>query len=535
MKRRKFVQTAAAGLPLLSACGRPAQETARSPTPSPYGDYKLYWGDLHTHCNITYGHGSMEDALEAATQQLDFCSIVAHALWPDIPGKDDSRLAWVIDYHVQAFERLRKNWTNVQDLNLRYLKPGKFVTFLGYECHNMKHGDHNVYNLDPRAPIVEAASIPDLKEKLRGRKALVIPHHMGYINGYRGFNWDSFTEGDQTPFVEIFSRHGCAETDIAPYPNLHDMGPRSHEGTAEVGLKRGKKFGMIASTDQHAGYPGSYGDGRVAVFAAELTPESLWEAFLARRVYGTTGEKIVLDFRVDDTMMGREIGGDARRKIYLAVEGNDFLDYVDVVKNGCVLERVSAPFLPRAPAGDIIRAKVRIEWGWNKEEGYTEWNGALELTDGRLLSVTPCFRGLPVTSPQKGLEHKTMVSRMLDKNDTSCAFLSYTSKNPNTLTPTTDSVVLEVEMPRTSAIRASVNGKKFEHSLAELLEGARSHFLVGWLSEAISFHRAVPEAGFIIENDLIDSAPENETDYYYLRVRQHNNQWAWSSPVWVRS
>ena len=91
MKRRKFVQTAAAGLPLLSACGKPAQETARSSTPSPYGDYKLYWGDLHTHCNITYGHGSMEDALEAATQQLDFCCIVAHALWPDIPGKDDSR------------------------------------------------------------------------------------------------------------------------------------------------------------------------------------------------------------------------------------------------------------------------------------------------------------------------------------------------------------------------------------------------------------------------------------------------------------
>ena len=531
MKRRKFIQSAAGGISLLSACGKPA----KTPSAPSEMDYNLYWGDIHTHCNITYGHGSMEDALEAATEQLDFCSIVAHALWPDIPGKDDKRLAWVIDYHLAAFERLRRNWTNVQDLNLKYLKPGEFVTFLGYECHNMKHGDHNVYNLDPRAPIVEATSIPDLKDRLRNRKALVIPHHMGYINGYRGFNWDSFTEGDQTPFVEIFSRHGCAETDIAPYPNLHDMGPRSHEGTAEVGLKRGKKFGMIASTDQHAGYPGSYGDGRVAVFAAELTPESLWEAFLARRVYGTTGEKIVLDFRVDDTMMGREIGGDARRKIYLRVEGNDFLDYVDVVKNGCVLERVSAPFLPRAPAGDIIRAKVRIEWGWNKEEGYTEWNGALELTDGRLLSVTPCFRGLPVTSPQKGLEHKTMVSRMLDKDESSCAFLSYTSKNPNTLTPTTDSIVLEVEMPRSSAICAVVNGKRFEHSLAELLQGARSHFLVGWLSEAISFHRAVPEAGFIIENDLIDSAPENETDYYYLRVRQHNSQWAWSSPVWVRS
>ena len=24
-----------------------------------------------------------------------------------------------------------------------------------------------------------------------------------------------------------------------------------------------------------------------------------------------------------------------------------------------------------------------------------------------------------------------------------------------------------------------------------------------------------------------------ETDYYYARVRQHDGEWAWASPVWV--
>ena len=26
-------------------------------------DMKVFWGDIHNHCNVTYGHGDLEDAL----------------------------------------------------------------------------------------------------------------------------------------------------------------------------------------------------------------------------------------------------------------------------------------------------------------------------------------------------------------------------------------------------------------------------------------------------------------------------------------
>ncbi len=45
---------------------------------------------------------------EAAKGQLDFVSVTPHAMWPDIPGADDPRLKWVIDYHTGAFKRLRE-------------------------------------------------------------------------------------------------------------------------------------------------------------------------------------------------------------------------------------------------------------------------------------------------------------------------------------------------------------------------------------------------------------------------------------------
>jgi hypothetical protein len=529
MNRRSFLQQAAGGSLLISSAGN---STVGQDKTAGDDNLKLFWGDLHAHCNITYGHGSMQDALEAATQQLDFCSIVAHALWPD-PPLADQRIAAVVEYHLQAFERLRQNWTAVQDLNLQYYQPGKFIPILGYECHSMQDGDHNVYNTDHRAGIVEANSIANLKQQLQGTQALVIPHHIGYMKGYRGFNWDSFTESDQTPFIEIYSRHGGCERDTGSYPMLHTMGPRSHEGTVEVGLQRGHKFGMMASTDQHGGYPGSYGDGRMAVYARELTMEALWEAFKARRIYGTTGEKIVVDFRLNNAWMGEAVSVQGGREINLTVQGNDFLDYVDIIKNGKRLKRFSVPHTPIPPAGDTIRAKLRVEWGWNREEGYTEWEGVLELLDGRIIEATPCFRGLPVTGPQEGLAHNTKVSRILENGASRCAFHSFTSRNPNTLTPTTDSIVLDVEMPKNAQLRVTVNGKTFQHTLAELLEGTRSHFLRGWLSEAVAIHRAVPVSGFLIEETITDNQPEQETDYYYVRARQLNDQWAWSSPIWV--
>ncbi len=90
--------------------------------------------------------------------------------------------------------------------------------------------------------------IEDWKRKARGHKVFITPHHMGYQTGYRGYNWNFFTEADQTPFVEMYSRHGLAESDQEYYSYLHDMGPRQWEGTIQCGLEQGKKFGIMGST-----------------------------------------------------------------------------------------------------------------------------------------------------------------------------------------------------------------------------------------------------------------------------------------------
>ena len=81
-------------------------------------------------------------------------------------------------------------------------------------------------------------------------------------------------------------------------------------------------------------------------------------------------------------------------------------------------------------------------------------------------------------------------------------------------------VILDLEMPKDGILTADFNGKKFEHSLGELLEGSRSHFMIGWLSEAILFNRAMPESCFTVEHYMEDKEPQR--DLFVLAYRKDN-------------
>lgn len=525
----------ALGLTFLTACNKQKQLTDISTVD--YDSLNIYFGDIHNHCNLTYGHGDLRDAFEAAKQQLDFVSVTPHAAWPDIPGRDDSRLSWVIDYHTSAFERLRKTgWHEYVRMTNEYNREGEFLTFLSYEYHSMKYGDHVALNYRLDAPLLEASSVPELMEKLKNEKAFVTPHHMGYQEGFRGYAWQYF-DPEKTPFVEIYSRHGLAEEDLGDFTNLHDMGPRNFEGTMLYGLNQGHKFGVIGSTDQHAGYPGSYGDGLIAVIAPSNTRDAIWKAMERRHVYCVTGDKIKLDFRINEAIMGDEIKGN-KRKIRVKVEGQNFIDYMDIIKNGKRLVRVDGPFSNEEIEEDVVRAKIKVEFGWNRFDEPVHWQGNLSISDGTIHNVTPCFRGAAYTSPQKNKIgktdlHGTLVNQIVEQSDNKVELDMFTTKNPNTLTPATQAVILDVTMPKNAKLTADFNGKKFEYTMDQLLKGTYSNFMIGWLSEAIQFHRAAPEQTYTIEYEMIDNDVEKDTDYYYVRVRQRDNNWAFSSAIWV--
>ena len=88
--------------------------------------YKLFWGDLHSHCGVSYGHGTAEQALARARQQLDFCSVTGHAFWPDMPS-DRSIYADIIDYHREGFARLATYWDELLQQHAKATEPASFI------------------------------------------------------------------------------------------------------------------------------------------------------------------------------------------------------------------------------------------------------------------------------------------------------------------------------------------------------------------------------------------------------------------------
>ena len=76
------------------------------------------------------------------------------------------------------------------------------------------------------------------------------------------------------------------------------------------------------------------------------------------------------------------------------------------------------------------------------------------------------------------------------------------------------------------------NGQQYEHCLSELLGAGRSHYLRGWLSEAIRIGPLVPVAACTVVAEFTDP-PERDVDVYRVRVAQLNGQWAWLTPIWV--
>ncbi|HEY64025.1 MAG TPA: DUF3604 domain-containing protein [Caldilineae bacterium] len=502
-----------------------------------YESLHVYYGDIHNHCGISYGHGSIEDAFANARMQLDFCSVTGHGHWPDMP-RGEERLEYLVAYHEKGFAKLRENWKHAQEVTEANNENDRFVTFLSYEWHCMRSGDYTIVYKGSEGDIIPAATLAELKRALaerqrRGIDAIAMPHHISYPAGYRGINWADFTP-EFTPIVEIVSMHGCSESDDAPYPPFHTMGPRDHNGTAQHGLALGHIFGFVGNTDHHGAHPGSYGGGRTAVWAESLTRDGIWEAFQARRTYALTGDRIEVQFAINGHPMGSVLTEHTpERHIELFVKGGAPIDYVELVKNNQVIHRVDAADRTIPGPGEVVRTLIFLEVGWGERIEH-RWDVYLGIDRGEILAIEPRFRGGHVVAPRGQTKGEHHYSSWWREGDQALRFQTWTSGNPTSYTNANQGMALEVEMPVDGKVVAEINGKRIVYSLRDLLAGGRAGYLGGFLTPAYRFHRCPLPEEYEWHISFQDTATgTNGYDFYYVRVRQKNDQWAWSSPIWV--
>lgn len=342
----------------LRVCGESNPIQVESAAP----ELRIFWGDIHQHSIFSDGLRSPEENSLFA-RNVSFLDLFALTDHDTLGG---------------ARQLSPEQWEQIQEQTRKFNQPGRFVTLLGYEWTNFPsvksdtyYGHRNVYFAGDTAPLFssghpESDTPEKLWAKLQGHDAITIPHHPA-ARPFPG-NWD-YGGNSREPLVEIYSVWGNSEMLASKMPASQGNPRPVQFGGLEVAgshvqdaLARGYRYGFTASSDGHDGRPGEsldrertqtgpgdrrpvglellYPQGLMAVSAKELSREAIWQAMLARRTYATTGPRIILDFRVNDHLMGEEFAADSPqmpRQVWVQAVGTRAIARIEIVKNGAVL------------------------------------------------------------------------------------------------------------------------------------------------------------------------------------------------------
>lgn len=358
---------------------------------------RIYWGDMHCHSDLEQALEPLEFVYHYARDQekLDFIAHVEHNLAVQTRWTGKRYKTWqgglpdVPEYNEAT-------WEYRKELIQEYTEPGRFVPLLALEWATNLYGHMNVYYPDLDGPLLypegmwNRAETPQRAwEALEGQEAIIIPHHPSAPVGTgnpphywatSGFDWEYY-EPHYMRLVEIYSKWGCSEYFGCPRPLLNQQ----VEGTVQAALARGYKLGFVGASDTHASRPGSdlYQDhtysqsGLTAVFAPRLDRASIYAALKARRCYATTGQRIILRFRLNDHGMGQEVhleDPEQLKDMFLDVATETQIQSVEVLKNGAPFYRYNGHLTPGL--------------GWWRDNG---WEMQVRVLDKELTTGTDYY------------------------------------------------------------------------------------------------------------------------------------------------
>jgi len=294
----------------------------------------VLWGDLHGHSQLSDGTGTAEDYFLYARDvaALDVVSLTDHDHWGML----------FLDEHPEM-------WNDIREQVARFHAPGRFVTLLGFEWTSWIHGHRHVLYFDDEGEVLSSAD-PDFESPLqlwaalRGRDALTFAHHSA--GGPIAVNWDIPPDPELEPCTEIVSVHGSSEAFDSP---ARIYSPLEGNFVRDI-LDRGYRFGFVGSGDSHDGHPGlvhlagAATGGVAAIFARERTRQGVLEALRERRVYATSGPRIILLVDLDGQPMGSVVSADAGGERVLSVTaiGTDRITAVELIHRGKIVARESA-------------------------------------------------------------------------------------------------------------------------------------------------------------------------------------------------
>jgi hypothetical protein len=455
---------------------------------------RIRWGDIHAQSVIGCGARTIDAYFRHARDfaRLDFASHQANCFLVSGP-----------------------EWRETEAITAGHHAPGRFVTLLGLEwsAETSLGGDRNLYLPGDNAPITRCShACVDDKSDL----ATDLPDAAALHAHYR----------DQP--VLIGFHVGGRTTDLARHDPMLErlIEVHSTHATSEwflfEALRRGYRLGVTAGSDGVDGRPGASHPGHqavrncrgglVAVPLTALDRQTLWDGLWARNCYATTGARIHLTFTADGHPMGSEVRLCHPPRLEIAVAGTAPLEAIDIFRGTDVIHAV--PLARQVPLSD----RLRIGWRGASAPGNfararMRWDGFATLSAGRFLDVA-------------GWADDTADEGVTRWNAECVEWRSTTGGD-------WDGVIVEIDAPDDALLHVHTAQLSMALPLSRLGQGPVTLAETTPHRELDLRRLPIDQGPLDWSGGFTDAAPVAGWNAYWVRIRQADGAFAWSTPVFV--
>jgi hypothetical protein len=325
---------------------------------------RIIWADLHGHSGLSDGRGTPAAYFaEARKRGLDAVALSDHD-WQ----LDDAEWGALLDAVQEAHE------------------PGRFVTIPAAEVNLAGHEVAYFFDVDRLRGIARGAQggartiweetdrgrvgalPPDLVGEY-GSEGLVVATHSS-LAANMGTGFPLAEPLPQHVAFEVYSAHGSSECEtcarrVGGGPLLEGEAV----GTLHDALDAGMRPALLAAGDGHDGRPGDpawggFPGGLAGLEVDELTREGVLAALQAGRIWGTTGERTVLQVRWEEDGTG-----------WVRVVAAGTVEAIEVIGGRQVIARIDEP-----PQGVWLRLDElpKTDWRYVRvllPDGARAWGG----------------------------------------------------------------------------------------------------------------------------------------------------------------
>ena len=290
--------------------------------------YQLFFGQLHSHTNISDGSGSVEEAFAYASRVpgLDFLAVTDHS--NSFDGEVNGVLA-------EDGSTVSSEWALGHEMAEKYTSED-FVGLYGFEMTWSNGLGHiNTFN----TPGWQSRTQADYKTQ-----STALQNYYAALATVPGsisqFNHPGTTFGDFSDFAHYSEATDALITLIEVGNGEGAIGSSGYFPSYEYytrALDKGWHLAPTNNQDNHKGLWGDANTGRTVILADSLTEENIYDALRNYRVYATEDKDLSIYYTLNGNLMGSRLDIDADTvsvRVQISDPTDTAVGKVEVIVNG---------------------------------------------------------------------------------------------------------------------------------------------------------------------------------------------------------